>query len=816
MTAIAALHCDSVVMPLSASAQVAEVAATLAPLWPIATFAARSPWLGVEHESFAAVAARWPSQAGESMLPFGPAERHALSSDPALHALMNEPLRAYGVSTDDLLNDPVWLSTLTAAWQDSAQPLPSAIIDGHVIRWLKLYLGAASASWSLPGAQQGLFQAWRHYALVDPLLPKAARRVLEKAATTSEAALAEVLVQLPAGTSAGAFISAQLLALPGWAGALAYRAKHAGKTDLLLEYVALRAQTAWALAGQSALAVSTPALATDIATSTLNTSSRLNSQALGLMFLQAREQRYLHDLKLAFAAPHSAVASRDEAATDIPHSPARVQMVLCIDVRSEPLRRALEQHGRIETFGAAGFFGLAVQRQALDGQYTHANCPVIVAPAFAVRETAEAQAQQDYLTQVASQQALNQSVTHIKQHPLGALTAPEVTGLWQALTLITQTLPARLKQQVQAVLPLRTATPQTTPQVNSSIGSAHSSQSIGTTALPQGMSLTQQIDVLHSFLCSIGLVREFAALLVIVGHGSHSENNHYAAKLDCGACGGASGRFNAHILATIGNDPAVRAALASKGIDIPVTTQFVAAEHQTSRDQLALEPLPNSLSALNMASRDAYAHLQAVLPAALGQLQAERLAALPDHQYQSLVHEAARRASDWREVRPEWGLANNAAFIIGPRALTASVNLHGRSFLHSYDWQLDPDGALLRGIIAGPGTVTQWINLQYYASTNLPVSQGSGSKTTQTLTAGFGVMQGNGSDLLPGLPWQAVMRSDHSAQHEAIRLRLVILAPETHVAQLLASAPDLQRKVSHGWLLLSSQCPISKKWSDWQ
>ncbi|MEO6699824.1 MAG: putative inorganic carbon transporter subunit DabA [Paraperlucidibaca sp.] len=812
MNAIAALHLNNVAMPLSASAQVAEVAATLAPLWPIATFAARSPWLGLEHDSFAAVAAYWPSHAGESMLPFGATERQALAADPALQALMNKSLSAYGVTSDELLHNSIKPSSTR---HDPAPPSPSATVDGHVIRWLKLYVGAPGASWSLPGAQQGLFKAWRRYALVDPLLPKAARRVLAKGATSSDAALAEVLERLPVGTNTAAFISAQLLALPGWAGALAYQAKTTGRDELLLDYVALRAQTAWALAGQSALAVSAPEHATNTAAAALNKSPALSSQALGLMFLQAREQRYLHGLKLAFAAPHSTTAGTDVTATGTRHAPARVQMVLCIDVRSEPLRRALEQHGRIETFGAAGFFGLAVQRQALDGQHTHANCPVIVAPAFAVRETAEARAQQHYLTQIAAQQALNQSVAHIKQHPLGALTAPEVTGLWQALTLITQTLPARVKDHLQAVLPLRTTTPQTTTQVNSPVAATHSESSC-TAALPQGMSLTQQIDVLHGFLCSIGLVREFAALVVIAGHGSHSENNHYAAKLDCGACGGASGRFNAHILATIGNDPAVRAALASKGIDIPVTTQFVAAEHQTSRDQLVLEPLPDALSALNMASRDAYAHLQAILPAALGQLQAERLAALPDHQYQSLTQEAARRASDWREVRPEWGLANNAAFIIGPRALTASANLHGRSFLHSYDWQLDPDGALLRGIIAGPGTVTQWINLQYYASTTLPVTQGSGSKTTQTLTAGFGVMQGNGSDLLPGLPWQAVMRSDHSAQHEAIRLRLVILAPETHVAQLLASAADLQRKVSHGWLLLSSQCPISKIWSDWQ
>ena len=110
------------------------------------------------------------------------------------------------------------------------------------------------------------------------------------------------------------------------------------------------------------------------------------------------------------------------------------------------------------------------------------------------------------------------------------------------------------------------------------------------------------------------------------------------------------------------------------------------------------------------------------------------------------------RSRDWAQVRPEWGLAGNAAFIAAPRKRTRGIDLDGRAFLHDYDWRADAEFAVLELIMTAPMVVASWINLQYFGSTVNNRVFGAGNKVLHNVTGTIGVLEGNAGDLKSGLP----------------------------------------------------------------
>ena len=241
------------------------------------------------------------------------------------------------------------------------------------------------------------------------------------------------------------------------------------------------------------------------------------------------------------------------------------------------------------------------------------------------------------------------------------------------------------------------------------------------------------------------------------------------------------------------NQPHVRNSLAERGIEVPADTHFLAGLHNTTTDQIDFFDL-DLLPETHRVDLDI---LTSHTKIAGGLTRSERLPLLPGEDAESLL----LRSKDWSEVRPEWGLSGNAAFIVGRRELTRSFDLQGRAFLHSYDPRRDEEGKVLEQIMTAPMVVANWINMQYYASTVDQDHFGSGEKTVHNVVGKFGILSGNGGDLQTGLPWQS-LHDGSTYQHDPLRLLVVIEAPLKSIDRIIASHGNVRDLIVNGWIQL--------------
>jgi hypothetical protein len=255
------------------------------------------------------------------------------------------------------------------------------------------------------------------------------------------------------------------------------------------------------------------------------------------------------------------------------------------------------------------------------------------------------------------------------------------------------------------------------------------------------------------------------------------------------------------MLAKLANLPEVRILLKNKeGITIPTDTVFIGAEHNTTTDEVVVfdSEVPNS-------HKEKLDRLKTDLQRAQQTATQERLGSRTDS-----VRAAHKKTNNWSETRPEWGLAKNAGFIIGPRSLTKTMDLHSNCFLHSYNWELDTTGDALEQIMQGPMVVTQWINNHYYFSSVDNETYGGGSKITHNITGKFGVVQGNGGDLKIGLPLQSVNETDEKAYHQPLRLSVLIQAPKQRIQNILNKNKNLKSLLDNEWIYLLVMDPGDK------
>ncbi|MCG7592823.1 DUF2309 domain-containing protein [Mycobacterium sp. PSTR-4-N] len=678
----------------------------------------------------------------------------------------------------------------------------AADIDAHAATWCAAFLGGGS--WPMPGRDKGFYPAWRDLVRTERTLPRAVRRRLTALPERADDAVLRALDALGVGDDERVtYLQAHLTRLPGWAAHIQWGADRAAGIDLL-QYLAMRLSYEVAFVPEPSPAPadeprrsSTPTArdraAQLLATSTgvaipesdLTAAARILAAmpvaARAMVWQQAFEAHYQDGLLTELADT-----------TPSPRAAAHTQLVTCIDTRSEGLRRHLESRGDYETFGFAGFFAVAIRFTGLLGGDSADLCPVLISPNHDVTEHAAADPTREI--RGATGLAAAETAFHTaKQSLTGPFTLAEAAG-WLAAPLAVA----------------KTAAPGAVGKVRHRLRKVIAPPTATVLAI-DGMPLGERVLFAQTVLQSIGLVRDFGRLLVLCGHHSTTENNPYQASLDCGACGGQGGGPNARTAALILNDPAVRDELRDNGIDIPTQTLVVAADHDTATDRVMV--LDHHL--IPTTHRDDITRLEADLAHAGEALAAERCAALPGAPRRRTSARAARhvtaRSLDWAQVYPEWGLAGNAAFIIGPRAISTGIDLQRRAFLHSYDADVDVDGTALETIMTAPLVVAQWINCQYYFSTVAPDAFGAGSKTIHNVVGDAGVLSGHVGDLRLGLPRQSVRYGDKLI-HEPQRLLAVIQAPLSRIDTVIERNPLLRQLFDNDWVTLAAREHAHDSW----
>jgi hypothetical protein len=544
----------------------------------------------------------------------------------------------------------------------------------------------------------------------------------------------------------------------------------------------------------------------------------LTPQNAGWVWLQAYERHYREQFFMALAANRG----RGPWATR-EHLPA-AQLVFCMDDREEGLRRHLEElNPELETLGTAAHFNVPHAYCALDQTQAVALAPVVptvVIPAHEVREQPR-EDETDTGRRHASRHAmrLHWKSKLVQGTRLGLLEPAVKTALAAPATLITLAgkafAPARFGRMVENLrsqidLPVRTRISFTA--ANDSPAATPDSRRLGFTDV-------EMADRVQALLKSTGLNHGFARLVVIVGHGSHSQNNPHASAYNCGACAGNFSGPNARLVSAMANKPEVREILHGRGIDIPGDTWFLGSEHDTCDDVVTwfdTDLVPQTL-------QDNLARLRKVVEAACKLHAQERcrrfMSAPATISPEAALRHVTGRANDYSQARPELGHATNASAIIGRRSISRGAFFDRRTFLISYDPTQDPDGAIIERHLLTNGVVGAGINLEYYFSTANNERYGCGTKVMHNVSGLLGVMEGASSDLRTGLPRQMI------EVHEAMRLLAVVEQKTDVLTAVYMRQPPLQELVGNGWVQLAAIDPDTAEihrfipgsgWVKWQ
>ncbi|MGW5052607.1 putative inorganic carbon transporter subunit DabA [Actinokineospora sp. NPDC004072] len=682
------------------------------------------------------------------------------------------------------------------------------LVHPVLIRFTAAFLDQGVAHWPMPARERGLLAAFRALygqgAAPARFLRGLSATLADQRSWDAVATIRWALGELGVVEAEWPeVVQDTLLSLPGWAGMVRHlelrpdnapvAAPPARLTDYLAVQLVLDVFAARSVAALPHLPVPEPGpdlalvheafvlaqvmpVDTDLLADPRHAAAWLGAVA---EFDGLRRRRLLH---LAYERRHQEDVLGCLAAHRRLARPAQApawQAVFCLDEREESLRRHLEEIApEVATFGAAGFFGVAMRYRGLRDVRDRPLCPVVITPTKSVVEVADA-------TPRATLRARWRRHLHVGTRTLGRGGLLTVAlGLGHAAALVARCLFPALAHRLfdRQAAPPRTRL-----------------------AIEPEFSVAEMAAIVAGITRTTGLAAGFTPLVLIVGHGSTSMNNPHESAHDCGATGGGRGGPNARAFAAMANHPAVRDRLRESGVDIPEGTWFVGAYHNTADDTVVyydtdLVP-PERAADLDRA--------RAALSAACAADAHERCrrfeSAPQDLPEERAIGHVLRHSIDLSQPRPEYGHATNAVCIVGERSLTRGLFLDRRAFLISYDGEADVHHDLLDALLRAAGPVCAGINLEYYFSFVDPIGYGCGTKLPHNVVGLIGVMDGHASDLRTGLPWQMV------EIHEPVRLLLVVRTTPTRLLDICLRDPDLARLVGNGWIRLVAWNPDDDK-----
>jgi uncharacterized protein YbcC (UPF0753/DUF2309 family) len=472
------------------------------------------------------------------------------------------------------------------------------------------------------------------------------------------------------------------------------------------------------------------------------------------------------------------------------------QLICCIDDREESFRRHLEEiEPACETFGAAGFFGVAMYYRGASDAHSRPLCPVVIKPQHYVVEEVAYTFVKEHKRRAETRRVLgaaSHQVHHGSRTFLGGLVTA-LAGTLASIPMVARILFPRTTAQIRRLFGGLVRPPAVTQLVLE-----RSAPNPGPALDHIGYSLPEMVDIVERLLRDIGLTEYFAPIVMIFGHGSSSLNNPHESAYNCGACSGGRGGPNARAFAQMANDARVREMLVLRGLRIPSETTFVGGYHNTCDDSVTFFDLDR----LPARHRQRFEELCNVIDEARGRNAHERCrrfeSAPLSQSFEAALRHVEGRSEDLSQARPEYNHATNAICMVGQRWWSRNLFLDRRAFLQSYDPRKDDaECTVLARILAAVIPVCAGISLEYYFSCVDTGILGCGSKLPHNITALLGVMEGAASDLRPGLSQQMI------EIHEPMRILFVIETSPEGMRSIMDRNPVIGRLCRNEWVQLA-------------